>query len=188
VSGIGRTLKTARIEAGLTLREAADAANMSKDTISRIERGEREPRDLTLGKLARVYGRTVSSMLDRPESPEEKAERQRREWIVMFENGYKEEAQHFLHSMTDEELKLISRACTDHWEYWIEILREEEEELGKPRPETYSATAEGSELGIVCRLILMQRHDVGFRQATAEETAEIIKAYSKKPEAAEVNA
>ncbi len=75
MSEVGRKLKTARIEAGLTLREASEASGTSKDTISRIERGMHEPRDLTIGKLAKVYGRPVSELLERPESPLEWARR-----------------------------------------------------------------------------------------------------------------
>jgi transcriptional regulator with XRE-family HTH domain len=60
---IGERLRLARIEANLTMREAAERAGVNKDSISRIERGVRPPNALTVGKLARAYGRTAEEFL-----------------------------------------------------------------------------------------------------------------------------
>jgi transcriptional regulator with XRE-family HTH domain len=56
VADIGEKLRLARVEAGLTVRQAAEASGRSKDSISKIERGLQAPTPLTVGKLARAYG------------------------------------------------------------------------------------------------------------------------------------
>lgn len=56
MADIGEMLRLARVEAGLTVREAAEASGRSKDSISKIERGLQTPTALTVGKLARAYG------------------------------------------------------------------------------------------------------------------------------------
>ncbi len=63
VSDLGETLRLARIETGKTLRQAAAAAGVSKDSISKIERGLQEPTPLTVARLARAYGREPAEFL-----------------------------------------------------------------------------------------------------------------------------
>lgn len=45
-----------RAERGLTVRQAAELSGVTKETISRAERGKHHPHDYTLGKLSRAYG------------------------------------------------------------------------------------------------------------------------------------
>ncbi len=49
-------LKTLRVEHVLTLRELAEVAGVSKDTIWRLENGHSEAHPSTLRKLARALG------------------------------------------------------------------------------------------------------------------------------------
>ena len=63
---IGNRLRLARVEAGKTLRQTEEETGLSKDTISRIERGTREPQPLTVAKLAKAYGRTTEEFLEAP--------------------------------------------------------------------------------------------------------------------------
>jgi transcriptional regulator with XRE-family HTH domain len=49
-------LKTLRTEHVLTLRELADEAGLSKDTIWRLENGHSEAHPSTIRKLAKAFG------------------------------------------------------------------------------------------------------------------------------------
>jgi transcriptional regulator with XRE-family HTH domain len=49
-------LRTLRVEHVLTLRELAEAAGVSKDTIWRLENGHSEAHPSTIRKLARTLG------------------------------------------------------------------------------------------------------------------------------------
>ena len=60
---IGRRLQLARVKAGLTLRQAEQEADVSKDTISRVERGTRTPHPLTVAKLAAAYDQPIEELL-----------------------------------------------------------------------------------------------------------------------------
>ena len=57
-------LRLWRVESGLTQDEVADLSGLSKAYISRIERGEREPRPLTRVKIARRLGVQVADLFD----------------------------------------------------------------------------------------------------------------------------
>jgi transcriptional regulator with XRE-family HTH domain len=50
----------------MTLRQAEEETGLSKDTISRIERGLRNPQPLTTGKLAEAYGHSIEEFLEAP--------------------------------------------------------------------------------------------------------------------------
>lgn len=54
--GIKITLAAARVNAGLTQKEAAELANVSKKTLSSYERGERLPKVDVLNALCQNYG------------------------------------------------------------------------------------------------------------------------------------
>ncbi|MDQ5827012.1 MAG: helix-turn-helix transcriptional regulator [Chloroflexota bacterium] len=60
----------ARLERGLTLRQAAEKTGVSKETISELERGLRKPHPPTLYKIADGYGIGVSDLLEQEEKPE----------------------------------------------------------------------------------------------------------------------
>lgn len=65
MSKIGSILRQWRVEAGMTMRDAEKATGVSRTTISFIENGKQEPRDLTAGKLTRAYGRTLAELEER---------------------------------------------------------------------------------------------------------------------------
>jgi transcriptional regulator with XRE-family HTH domain len=56
-------LRVLRAERGLTLREAEELTGVGKDAISQIERGLRQPHDVTLAKIARGNGVPVADLL-----------------------------------------------------------------------------------------------------------------------------
>jgi transcriptional regulator with XRE-family HTH domain len=64
VAHIGVRLRLARIQSEKTLREVEAETGVSKDTISRVERGLRNPHPLTVAKLARSYGRLAEDLLE----------------------------------------------------------------------------------------------------------------------------
>ena len=66
---VGNRLRLARVQAGMTLRQAEEETGLSKDTISRIERGLRAPQPLTAAKLAEAYGRSIEEFLEAPKAP-----------------------------------------------------------------------------------------------------------------------
>jgi transcriptional regulator with XRE-family HTH domain len=53
----------------MTLRQAEEETGLSKDTISRLERGLRTPQPLTAAKLAEAYGRSIEEFLESPKAP-----------------------------------------------------------------------------------------------------------------------
>jgi|SRR5215204_5685452 len=59
-------LRVLRAERGLTLRDAEELTGVDKDTLSKIERGLRQPHDVTLAKIARGYGIGVEDLLEEP--------------------------------------------------------------------------------------------------------------------------
>jgi transcriptional regulator with XRE-family HTH domain len=81
VTQIGNELRLARVRAGMTLREAEEETGVSKDTISRIERGLRAPQPLTVGRLAKAYGSPVKELLEESSAPlaEDPPQKQSRE-------------------------------------------------------------------------------------------------------------
>jgi transcriptional regulator with XRE-family HTH domain len=59
-------LRVLRAERGLTLRDAERLTGVDKDTLSKIERGRRDPQDITLAKIAKGYGVPVEELLEEP--------------------------------------------------------------------------------------------------------------------------
>ncbi|MEU8510551.1 XRE family transcriptional regulator [Kitasatospora sp. NPDC048722] len=57
-----------RVERGWTLEELARRADVSRSTLSRVERAEVSPTAALLGRLCAVYGRTMSRLLAEVES------------------------------------------------------------------------------------------------------------------------
>ncbi|MGW6918228.1 helix-turn-helix domain-containing protein [Kitasatospora sp. NPDC054939] len=57
-----------RLERGWTLDELARRADVSRSTLSRVERAEVSPTAALLGRLCAVYGRTMSRLLSEVES------------------------------------------------------------------------------------------------------------------------
>lgn len=56
------TLRAARINNGLTMREAAEIANISDRSIANYESGKRKPRIDILIRLADAYGMTLDQI------------------------------------------------------------------------------------------------------------------------------
>jgi transcriptional regulator with XRE-family HTH domain len=75
VTQIGNRLRLARAQAGMTLRRAEEETGLSKDTISRIERGLRAPQPLTAAKLAEAYGHSIEEFLEAPKVLSQQPER-----------------------------------------------------------------------------------------------------------------
>lgn len=73
--GLGQTLRAERAKRGWTLTDLAQAADVSRAMISKIERGESSPTAVVLGKLSAALQVTVSALLgpSDPDDPEEPA-------------------------------------------------------------------------------------------------------------------
>jgi transcriptional regulator with XRE-family HTH domain len=73
-TSLGRKMRLLRAKRGLTLRSAADLCGVTKETLSALERGTREPHDPTLAKIAKGYGVPVEELIEEPvplaEAPE----------------------------------------------------------------------------------------------------------------------
>jgi len=68
---LGRRLRLIRAEQKLSLRQAARQAGLAKETLGDLERGKRHPTDVTLAKLADVYGISLQELFDLEEEPHE---------------------------------------------------------------------------------------------------------------------
>ncbi len=62
-TSLGRKLRILRGERGLSMRSAADLCGVTKETLSALERGAREPHDPTLAKIAKGYGVPFEELL-----------------------------------------------------------------------------------------------------------------------------
>ncbi|MFB7907058.1 helix-turn-helix domain-containing protein [Kitasatospora sp. NPDC059146] len=65
---LAQRLAELRVERGWTLEELAQLADVSRSTLSRVERAEVSPTAALLGRLCTVYGRTMSRLLAEVES------------------------------------------------------------------------------------------------------------------------
>jgi transcriptional regulator with XRE-family HTH domain len=63
---LARKLRVLRAERGLSVREVESLSGVAKETVSRAERGERQPLDRTLAKLARLYEVPLDDLLEEP--------------------------------------------------------------------------------------------------------------------------
>ncbi|MGI4809896.1 MAG: helix-turn-helix domain-containing protein, partial [Janthinobacterium lividum] len=59
----GRSIKAARLKAGLTQAELADRSGVRQDDVSRIEAGQVNVTIRTMGRIAKVFGGNVGAML-----------------------------------------------------------------------------------------------------------------------------
>lgn len=62
------TLKAARVNAGLTQKQAAKALGVSKDVLSNIERGKTIPKIDLVQKMEVVYGISYNDLIFLPEN------------------------------------------------------------------------------------------------------------------------
>ena len=65
-------LKAIRIEKGLTQTEVAERAGIAQPTYSNIENGKKNPSLNTLKRLASVLGCRIETIIEDPESEEQK--------------------------------------------------------------------------------------------------------------------
>ena len=63
-SGLDSRLRQWRVDNGLSLQELSDLTGLSVSGLSRLERGERQPRPLTRVKIARRLGVTVAELFE----------------------------------------------------------------------------------------------------------------------------
>ncbi|MED7952771.1 MULTISPECIES: XRE family transcriptional regulator [unclassified Streptomyces] len=70
-----------RVERGWTLEELARQADVSRSTLSRVERAEVSPTAALLGRLCAVYGRTMSRLLAEVESAPARLVRADEQWV-----------------------------------------------------------------------------------------------------------
>ena len=63
-----KNLAALRKKSGLTQEKLAEKANLSQQTISRYERGQKKPKYENLKFLADFFGVSIDYLLDRPES------------------------------------------------------------------------------------------------------------------------
>lgn len=56
------TLKGARVNAGVSIKDAAAVAGVSEDTMYRYEAGKSSPKIDTAIKLAELYGKTIDKI------------------------------------------------------------------------------------------------------------------------------
>lgn len=56
-------IRAARIAAGMTQQQLADALGIAQQSVARWETGEREPRVSTLRRIAAVLGCNLSALL-----------------------------------------------------------------------------------------------------------------------------
>lgn len=61
-SGIGRRLREVRRQRHITLKQVAEAAEVSESFISQVERGAANPSVATLGRIADFLGETIGSL------------------------------------------------------------------------------------------------------------------------------
>ncbi len=75
-----KTIKLARVRAGLTQEQLAERAGITENTISGIELGRHKPRGRTLFKLADALGVDVTELLE-DAGPKGKAPRSASEYV-----------------------------------------------------------------------------------------------------------
>ena len=59
-----KKLRILRAERGLTLEKAAELAGVRPATLSELERGRRQPHDLTLSRIAKAYDVPVGELIE----------------------------------------------------------------------------------------------------------------------------
>ena len=61
---VGRRVRALRLDRGMTQASLAEAADLTPDEVSRIERGTREPRFATLDRLSRALHVAAKDLFD----------------------------------------------------------------------------------------------------------------------------
>jgi transcriptional regulator with XRE-family HTH domain len=115
-----KALRRARADAGLTISELAKRAGVSRDTISKAERGLHSLQASTLHKVAQALGRTPSELLAEEEKLAPKMER-RSSLQASFNDALED-----LRRTTDrfEGYHAIQQAVDEYRELWEKRLAE----------------------------------------------------------------
>ena len=71
LQALGKRLQEARRSVALTQQEVADELGFARESLAQIEAGERNVNSLEIVRLARLYGRSLSSLLNEAEGAEE---------------------------------------------------------------------------------------------------------------------
>jgi transcriptional regulator with XRE-family HTH domain len=88
---IGRSLRSHRLAAGLTLDELAESSGMSPAYIGQIERNRKKPSLLTVAVLSQALGLPVDRLLDHSKEPPRLAVSQRIEILIRRLNPREQE-------------------------------------------------------------------------------------------------
>jgi transcriptional regulator with XRE-family HTH domain len=64
VGDLGKNLRAVRLDLGLSQEEIAERSGVPQGEVSRIERGERDPRVSTVLQLAKAIGVTPGRLLE----------------------------------------------------------------------------------------------------------------------------
>ncbi len=65
--GLPKRLRVLRAERGLTIKQAAESAGVTRETVRELELGRRSPHEPTLAKIANAYGVPIGELLDAAE-------------------------------------------------------------------------------------------------------------------------
>ncbi len=60
---VGRNIRKARIDKGMTQDELAEKLNVTRQAVSNWERGKTQPDIETLGKMAEIFGMSVEELI-----------------------------------------------------------------------------------------------------------------------------
>lgn len=63
-SAIGHRLKVARVKAGMALKDVAGRAGITSQALSRLERGEVDPKWSTIERITRALGLDLGRAID----------------------------------------------------------------------------------------------------------------------------
>lgn len=98
---IGKAIKKERIKLGLTQSELGDILNVSKQTVSNWENGNRTPDTTTLEKLAQLFHVSVDYILGREKTDMERLEENLARLDPRIQQAYRS-----LQSMDEEDLAM----------------------------------------------------------------------------------
>lgn len=104
---LGNRLQESRRARGLKQQDVADQMNIARTTVVAIEKGERRVNPDELIKLAKIYGRDVSKLLNRVTAAQDFVPQFRQNWREDFnENPKLEEASFDLQQLAEDYLEL----------------------------------------------------------------------------------
>ena len=98
---IGKAIKKERLKLGLTQSELGDILNVSKQTVSNWENGNRTPDTTTLEKLAQLFHVSVDYILGREKTDMERLEENLARLDPRIQQAYRS-----LQSMDEEDLAM----------------------------------------------------------------------------------